>query len=46
MPKPGLRRIANEERKRAGVKLKDLVARRARRVAELWVSGRDERAGG
>ena len=24
-PKPGLRRILNEERKRAGVKLKDLV---------------------
>ena len=26
MPKPGLRRILNEERKRAGVKLKDLAA--------------------
>ncbi len=25
MPKPGLRRIANEERKRAGVKLRDLL---------------------
>ena len=24
-PKPGLRRILNQERKRAGVKLKDLV---------------------
>jgi electron transfer flavoprotein-quinone oxidoreductase len=25
-PKPGLRRILNEERKRAGVKLKDLAS--------------------
>ena len=44
-PKPGLRRILDEERKRAGVKLQDLARDGARRAADVRMRSRpDERA--